>query len=268
MTRHSSSAIVTVAMGPATERLDHTFLSFAHKNPGLPLHAFILAKTLPQRRFPEITYHLLQPIPDYSNPLREVYFRPMEVLDTLGVDYALTVDCFDVLCLQPLPSFEKLLGDAHAGGAVEHLGGRYILGQGYTSNFLNGGVFLWDVIRSRDIRQEILARGKAHFRTIADDQFCINEVLQTKYYDRIRILPCQYNFRAYLKTKCRGWPTVQHLDGVVIYHNSTCMDLAKKLESVKPRADVPSLPQDGRPLTPFEQFIRRLRNRFKPWIVK
>ena len=118
------------------------------------------------------------------------------------------------------------------------------------------------------IRQEILARGKAHFRTIADDQFCINEVLQTKYYDRIRILPCQYNFRAYLKTKCRGWPTVQHLDGVVIYHNSTCMDLAKKLESVKPRADVPSLPQDGRPLTPFEQFIRRLRNRFKPWIVK
>jgi hypothetical protein len=267
MTPARSSAIVTVAMGAATERLDYTFLSFARKNPGLPLHAFILGKALPQRQFPEITYHLLPPIPDYSHPLREVYFRRMEVLDSLDIDYALTVDCFDVLCLQPLPPFERLLGNAHVAGCVEHLGGRYILGQGYTSNFLNGGVMLWDVPRSRDIRQEILARGKSHFRTVADDQHCLNEVVQSKYFDRLRILPCQYNFRAHLRRKQRGWPTVAHLDGVVVFHNAACIATAKEL-SVKSRAEVPSLPVDGRPLTPREVFWRRLRNRLKPWIVK
>src|SRR2546423_1800745 len=35
-----SSAIVTVAFGHSTEHLDYTFLSFAEKNPGVPLHAF------------------------------------------------------------------------------------------------------------------------------------------------------------------------------------------------------------------------------------
>jgi hypothetical protein len=261
------SAVVTLAMGRAVERLDYTFGSFA-QNPDLELHAFILGQKLPERQLPEIRYHLLPPVPDYSDPLREVYYRRMEVLDALGARYALTVDCYDVLCLQRLPPFERLLGNAHVAACVEHLGCRYVMGQGYTANFLNGGVFLWDVPHSRDIRQEILARGKSHFRTVADDQYCINEVIQTKYYDRLRILPCQFNYRAYLKKKQRHWPTVQHLDGVFLYHNSTCMDEAKKLAAVKRHADLPPLPEDGGPLRPCDQFWRKVRLRLTPWIVK
>jgi hypothetical protein len=192
----------------------------------------------------------------------------MEVLDDLGVDFALTVDCYDVLCLQPLPPFAQLLGGSHVAACVEHLGCRYVEGQGYTANFLNGGVFLWDVRASRDIREEILARGRSHFRTVADDQYCINEVIQTKHCDRLRILPCQYNYRAYLHRKQRHWPTVHHLDGVKIYHNATCMDEAKKLLPVKPKAALPPLPDDGGPLPPREQFWRKLRLRFTPHVVK
>jgi hypothetical protein len=261
------SAVVTVAMGQAVERLDHTFSSFT-QNPGVELHAFILGSQLPERQLPEIRYHLLAPVPDYSDPLREVYYRRMEVLDGLGARYALTVDCYDVLCLQPLPPFAQLLGSAHVGACVEHLGCRYVLGQGYTANFLNGGVFLWDVTQSRDIRHEILARGKSHFRTVADDQYCLNEVIQTKYYDRLRILPCQYNYRAYLKRKQRGWPTVENLDGVMIYHNGTCMAEAKKLRPVKAKAALPPLPDDGGPLTPRQQVWRKLHLRFAPHVVK
>ena len=263
----SRSAIITLAMGRATENLDYTFSSFA-RNAGVELHAFILGDKLPQRRLPEISYHLLSPVPDYSHPLREVYFRRMELLDDLGVDFALTVDCFYVLCLQPLPPFEQLLAGAHVAACVEHLAGRYVMGQGYTANFLNGGVFLWNVPASRDIRGEILARGKSHFRTVADDQHCLNEVIQTKYFDRLRILPCQYNYRAYLKMRQRGWPTVEHLDGVLLYHNAVCMDEAKKLPPVKAKADLPSLPDDGGPLPSKAQFWRRLQNRLTPWIVK
>ena len=267
MSHPARAAVVTLAMGRAVENLDYTFSSFA-KCPDVELHAFILGPQLPQRRIPGIEYHLLAPMPDFSDPLREIYFRRMEVLDSLGVDYVLTVDCFDVLCLQPLPAFEKLLGGADVAACVEHAGSRYISGQGYTSNYLNGGVFLWNVPRSRDIRSEIVARGRAHFRTVADDQHCINEVILTKHFDRLKILPCQYNFRAYFKNVRRGWPTVEHLDGVMIYHNATSMDEAKKSLPVKPRAALPGLPSDGRPLTSREQFWRRVRNRFKPWIVK
>jgi hypothetical protein len=267
MSQIQRSAVVTLAMGQAVENLDYTFSSFA-RCPDVELHAFIIGRQLPQPRIPQIQYHLLAPSPDFSNPLREIYFRRMEVLDALGVDFALTVDCFDVLCLQPLPPFEQLLGNADMAACVEHHGSRYVLGQGYTSNFLNGGVFFWNVPRSRDLRAEILARGRAHFRTVADDQHCINEVIQTKYYDRLRILPCQYNYRAYLNRKYRHWPTVEHLDGVMIYHNAACMDDAKKLPPVKPKAVLPNLPIYGRPLTPREQFWRRLQNRFKPWIVR
>jgi hypothetical protein len=261
------SAVVTLAMGRAVEHLDYTFTSFA-QNPGVELHAYILGARLPERRLPEINYHLLSPVPDYSDPLREVYYRRMEVLDELGAEYALTVDCYDVLNLQPLPRFEELLGGAHVAACVEHLGCRYVLGQGYTANFLNGGVFLWNVPRSRDIRQEILARGKSHFRTVADDQHCINEVIQTKHFDRLRILPCQYNYRAYLKKKQRGWPTVQHLDGVKIYHNAACMEEARKLLPVKAKAELPPLPDDGGPLSPRQQVWRKLRLRLNRHVVK
>ena len=121
-------------------------------------------------------------------------------------------DAYDVLCLHPLPPFDRLLGNAHVAACVEHLGCRYILEQGYTSSFPNCGVFLRDVPNSSDIREEIVACGRAHFRTIADDQYCLKEVLQTKHFDRLQILPCQYNYRAYFRRKKRGWPTVEHLD--------------------------------------------------------
>ena len=264
----SRSAIVTVAFGHSTENLDYTFTSFARYNPGIPLHAFIIGTKLPNRQLSEIQYHLVSPRNDFSHPLREVYFRRLELIDELQVDYALVVDSYDVLCLQPLPPFEKLLGDSDVAACVEHMGARYVLGQGYTANFLNGGVFFWKVPSSRDIRREITARGWTHFRTVADDQYCLNEVIQTKYYDRLRILPCQYNFRAHYLFKQRGWPSVSALDGVSIYHNATCMGEARKLGSVKSKATLPDLPMDAGPLTEREQFWRKLKLRFKPWVIR
>ena len=262
------SAIVTVAFGHSTENLDYTFTSFARYNPGIPLHAFIIGSSLPKRQLPEIQYHLVSPQNDFSHPLREVYFRRLELIDDLHVDYALVVDSYDVLCLQTLPSFEKLLGDSDAAACVEHMGARYVLGQGYTANFLNGGVFFWKVPSSRDIRREITARGRAHFRTVADDQYCTNEVIQTRHYDRLRILACQYNFRAHYKFQQRGWPGVSHLDGVVIYHNATCMDAVKKLGAVKSKAELSSLPKDSQPLTARQQFWRRVRTRLQKHVIK
>jgi len=262
------SAIVTVAFGHSTEHLDYTFTSFA-VNRDVPLHAFIIGKDLPKRRLENIEYHLIAPVPDFSHPLREVYFRRHELIGQLEVDFALVVDSYDVLCLQPLPPFANLLGNADVAACVEHHGSRYVLGQGYTSNFLNGGAFFWNVPRSRDIRAEVAARGRSHFRTIADDQHCLNEVILTKYFDRLKILPCQYNFRCHLAPfRDRRWPSVDSLDGVIIYHNSTCMDAVKKRRPFQPRAALPALPGDGRPLTAREQFWRRLKTRLTPWIVK
>src|SRR5437762_10741921 len=100
------SAVVTVAFGHSTEHLDYTFLSFARKNPGLQLHAFVLGTKLPNQRLPEVQYHLVSAVPDFSHPLREVYFRRMALIDELEVDYALVVDSYDVLCLQALPAFQ------------------------------------------------------------------------------------------------------------------------------------------------------------------
>jgi hypothetical protein len=263
-----TSAVVTVAYGHSTEHLDYTFLSFAEKNPGLALHAFILGETLPERRLPQITYHLVKPIPDFSHPLREIYFRRMLLIDVLDVDYALVVDSYDVLCLQPLPPFEELVGNAALAACTEHHGSRYLDGQGYTANFLNCGVVFWNLPASRQMRAEIVGRGRSHFRTVADDQFCLNEVVQTKYYDRLRILPCQYNYRGFLNHKQRGWPSVSHLDGVKIYHNATCIAEAKKQSSIQSEATLPELPNDARPLSSQEQFWRRVRLKFKPWVIR
>ena len=263
-----SSAIVTVAFGHSTEHLDYTFLSFAEKNPAVPLHAFVIGSKLPERRLPQITYHLVEPLPDFSHPLREVYFRRHELIDQLDAEFALVVDSYDVLCLQPLGAFDKILAGFDIAAATEHMGSRYVLGQGYTSNFLNGGVTFWNVPKSRDIRAEIGARGRRHFRIPADDQMVINEVVNTRHYDRLRILPTQYNFRAYLNRKQRGWPTVTHLDGVLIYHNGSCMDEAKKLGQVQARAKLAPLPKDAAPLNQKEQFWRKMRQRFVPHIIK
>src|SRR5436190_11471055 len=140
-----SSAIVTVAFGHSTEHLDYTFLSFAEKNPRAPLHAFVIGSKLPERRLPQITYHLVPPSPDFSHPLREVYFRRHELLDHLDVEFALVVDSYDVLCLQRLPAFDQILSGGAMAACTEHMGSRYLLGQGYTSNFLNGGVTFWNL---------------------------------------------------------------------------------------------------------------------------
>lgn len=253
-----SSAIVTVAFGHSTEHLDYTFLSFAEKNPGVPLHAFIIGSRLPERRLPQITYHLVAPIPDFSHPLREVYFRRHELIDQLDAEFVLIVDSYDVLCLQPLPSFEKILAGFDMAGATEVNGSRYMLGLGHTANFLNGGVTFWNMPKSRDIRTEIIQRGKTRFRLVADDQLVINEIVQTKHFNRVRILPCQYNFRPFFRARTwqrikplffnlhhpsnwRLWPSVDHLDGVLIYHNLTSMDLVKAQSGMKPQASLPEL---------------------------
>jgi hypothetical protein len=173
-----------------------------------------------------------------------------------------------VLCLQPLPPFEKILAGFDMAAATEHMGSRYILGQGYTSNFLNGGVTWWNAPRSRDIRAEIGTRGRSRFRTVADDQFVINEVVQTRHFNRVRMLPSQYNYRVNLNISQRGWPTVTHLDGVLIYHNALCMDKAKALGLVKPSAELLPLPKDPAPLTRKEQFWRRLRQRFVKNVIR
>lgn len=261
-------AIVTVASGYPAERLDHTFTSFAI-NEGVPLHAFILASEPPKRQLPGITYHVVEPVPDFSDPIREVYFRRHELIDRLGFDYVLVVDCYDMLCLQPLPCLTTLLGGCAVAACTEHAGGRYIMGQGYTANYLNGGFFLWDVASSSNIRKEVLVRGRTRFRNIVDDQLAVNEVIQTTYYDRLRILPCQYNFRADLQPlKRRGWPSVSHLNGVVVYHNSACIEAAKGLMPVGRRAVLPALVADGHSLTPWQQLWRRLLNRLQPHRVR
>ena len=261
------SAIVTVAMGRSTEQLDYTFTSFAAHNPGIPLHAFILGPQLPKRRVPGIEYHLVAPISDFSHPLREVYFRRHGLIDQLDVDHVVVVDSLDVLCLRPLPSFDSILRDFAMAACVENIGSRYILGQGYTSNFLNGGVTFWNLARSREIRAEILARGRRHFRTVADDQWVINEVVQTKNFDQLRILPCQFNFRPDFRIRRRNWPSVDTLDGVYLFHNATSMDLAKALPGTQAKASLPDLADDGGPLTAKQQFWRRLRTRLSKHIV-
>ena len=268
MSQPPQSAIATVVTGKAADNLDYTFTSFAKCAP-VPLYAFVLGTQLPERRSLGIQYHLVQPTGEFSHPLREIYFRRMELIDQLREDFVLVVDSYDVLCLQPLPSFPDLLGGAALAGCAEHPASRYILGQGYTSTFINGGVIFWNVRESRQIRQDIVARGRSRFRNVQDDQLCLNEVVFTKYYDRVRILPCQFNYRCFLApVRARAWPTVDHLDGVMIYHNWKCIQQVKQLPPVKAKASLAPLPQDGRPLKTSEQFWRRLQTRFSRHLVR
>jgi hypothetical protein len=66
----------------------------------------------------------------------------------------------------------------------------------------------------------------------------------------------------------RGWPTVNSLDGVKIYHNAHSMPEALKLESVKALADLPALEPDSGPLTDWQKFLRKLQLRFQPHHVR
>src|SRR5260370_12386617 len=159
---------MTVAMGPPIERLDRTFLSFA-QNAHLELHAFIIGPRLPEREFPQITYHLVAPTPDFSDPLREVYFRRLQLVDEVGAEFVLVVDCYDVLCLQPLPPIPELLDSAAIGACTEHSGSRYLLSQGYTSNFLNCLVTFWNLPASRAIRPDTFHRRRTQVTGVAGD---------------------------------------------------------------------------------------------------
>ncbi len=254
-------AVVTVASGPHAEKLDATFTSF-NRNPFLELHAFIIGDRLPDRRFPGITYHLEKPDPSFQHPMRDLYYRRFLFIEQVGADYVLLVDNSDVLCLQPLPELPSLLRGAAFAACVEHNGGQLLAGQGYTSSYLNAGVTYWNIKSSKNLREAIVCRGRTRFRSV-EDQLTLNEVAHTLYYDQMLILPCQYGYRACLApTKVRGWPTVPHLDGVVVYHNSHCVAAAKALLPVAAKASLPDLEPDLHPLTGFEKTLRRLRNRF------
>jgi lipopolysaccharide biosynthesis glycosyltransferase len=260
-------AAVAVATGSYAETLDHTFTSFAI-NPFLELHAVVIGDKLPDRQLPGIHYHLRAPDPAYHHPMREIYYRRFLFLDELGADYAVVVDNHDVLCMQPLPELPMLLRGAAFGACVEHAGSRYIEGQGYTSNYFNAGVTFWDVKASQAIRADIAARGRARFRSV-EDQLTLNEVVNTKYYDQIVVLPCQYNYRPCLAPKkLRNWPTVNHLNGISIYHNVHCIEAARCLIPSQAKAILEDLPQDKGSITPLQQFWRKVQLRFRRHYVR
>jgi hypothetical protein len=262
----ATQAVVTVATGPFAEKLDYTFTSFA-RNPFLNLHAFIIGDELPRRRIPGVTYHLEKSDPSFSHELREAYYRRLLFIDQLAEEFALVVDNSDVLCLRPIPELPELLRGASFAGCVEHNGSRYLSGQGYTSEYINCGVTFWHVPSSRAMREEIVARGRARFRSV-DDQLTLNEVVHARYFDRTIILPCQYNFRAHFRRRERGWPTVENLDGVRIYHNAASMPEALKLEETRPMAELPPLDPDSGPLTRWQQFCRKVEWRMQKHKVR
>jgi hypothetical protein len=170
--------------------------------------------------------------------------------------------------LQPFPELPVLLRGAAVGACVEHAGSRYLAGQGYTSAYINAGVTFWHVPSSRRLRQDIVERGRSCFRSV-EDQLTFNEVVHTRYFDQLVLLPSQYNYRVHLAPlRVRGWPTVTHLHGVRIYHNLHGIEAAKKLLPVCAAAVLPDLPPDEGPLNRWQQFWRRIRNRFSPHYVK
>ena len=258
--------VATVATGPFAERLDRTFTTFA-QNRFLELHAFIIGERLPEKRLPNVQYHLFPPDPAFMGEMRDAYYRRLLFLDELGADFALLVDNSDVLCMQPMPELPQLLRGAALAGCTEHASSRYIEGQGWTGCYLNAGVTFWNIAASKQMRQEIVARGRTRFRSV-EDQLTLNEVIQTRYYDQFIVLPSQYNFRAHYKLRRGGWPAVDSLDGVVIYHNSHCVAEAKKLIPVGARAKLPDLVADRGVLSDREKFWRKLQLRLQRHIIR
>lgn len=257
-------ACVTVVYGSHAERLDRTFTSFA-RNPFLELHAFVLGRSLPERRLPGITYHLRPPDPSWSHPMRDADFRRWQLIDELEVDYALVIDGCDVLCMLPIPEIPALLKGGWLAATSEHPNGRYVEGV-YIGNFVNAGVTFWDVRASKPLRDEVMARGRLRFRNYVDDQLCLNEVVYARYLDRLTLLPCVYNYRAYLHRRVRGWPSTDTFDGVRIYHHDE-IEKAKALLPVNTTPPLSSLAPEAGPIGPAMQFWRRFRQRLKPHIV-
>ncbi|MCD6338880.1 MAG: hypothetical protein J7M29_05815 [Verrucomicrobia bacterium] len=262
----TKQAAVTVVFGDHAERLDETFISF-RINPFLELHAFILGTELPKRRVPGVAYHLRKPDPSFSHPIRDADFRRWLFIDELDADYALVVDGCDVFCLQPIPEIPELLKGGWLAAATEHPGGRYLEGKVYTGNFLNAGVTFWDVRASRPLREEIVARGRIRFRNCVDDQLALNEVVFARYLDKLTILPCVYNYRAYYRRKVWGWPTTHTFDGVRIYHHDEWRK-AREALPVAPHPPLAPLKPDRGPLPRWKQLWRRLLQRCQPHRIR
>jgi|SRR5882724_2088684 len=254
-------AVITTVFGSAIDRLNWTFRSFA-QNKFLELHAFIIGNRLPLKQYPEINYHLCPPDERFLHPFRDCQHHRFLFPDLLDIEYAMVVDGTDVLCLQGLPEIPELLRGASVGASVEYRGGsRLVCGTG-CSNYMNDGVSFWHMPSSQKIRQAIFDRGLSMFRTLWDDQESFNDVINAQY-DKLIILPCQYNYRGFLNLRRHGWPTVTNLDGVKIYHNGTCIKAAKKLLPVAPMPVLKPLPEDKIPPTRLQQVWRRYRHSFK-----
>ncbi|MBK9137941.1 MAG: hypothetical protein IPM17_04155 [Verrucomicrobia bacterium] len=255
-------AVVTVVYGSHAERLDYTFTSF-HRNPHLELHAFVIGDRLPANQVAGVRYHLRAPDRSFSHPMRDADFRRWCFIDELEVEYAVVVDGMDVLCLRPIPPLPELLRGGAFAGCVEHDGGRRLGGGLYTSNFLNAGVTFWNIAASRAMRQEIETRGRTRYRNLVDDQLALNEVIHTRYFDHITLLPCHYNYRGSLGPRPAGWPRTSSLDGVRIYHNRHWIEEAKRRVPTADRPPLSVLPPDAGPLNAWQQRWRRFVTRWR-----
>lgn len=262
--------IVTTLFGSGVGQFATTFPTFA-KIPNAELHAFVFGPALPAGLPSGIHYHLVKPDPRFVSVRRDALFRRWTLPDTLGAEYALVVDGTDVLCVRSLPSFETLLRGASFAAATEWGGPMPIRGQGYTSNYLNAGVTFWHLPSSKDMRAEIVARGRSHYRGPFDDQTVLNEVMLTKYFERMVILPSQFNWRAFYqagyrswRNAWRSWPRLDSLDGVYLYHNNYCLQQVLQTMKAAPpgqTAGLEMLPEDRHPLSRWEKFWRRAKLR-------
>jgi hypothetical protein len=265
--------IITTVFGSGAAQLDTTFSTFAVQ-PGTELHAFVIGASLPSKRLPQIQYHLVEPDPRFVSVRRNALFRRWLLPDQLGAEYALVVDGTDVICVRPLPSFEELLRGASLAACTEWGGPVAIPGQGYTSTYLNAGITLWHLPTSKEMRAEIAERGRRHYRGPFDDQTALNEVMLTRYFDKMVILGSQFNWRAFYKKNYRrtwrngwrGWPRVDSLDGVYLYHNQFCLEAVLQTMRTAPppaRAQLPELPLDPHPLSGWTAFSRRMLHRLR-----
>jgi len=263
--------VVTTVFGPIAETLDRTFGTF-EKIPEAELHVFVYGDALPQNRLATAQYHLVRHDPEFVSVRRDALFRRWTLPDSLGADYALVVDAGDAVCVRPLPRFSELLRGGSFAGSPEWVRPMRILGQGFTSTYINAGVTFWNLPKSAKIRTEVANRGRTHYRGPFDDQTVLNEVLNTLYFEEMTVLPSQFNWRAYYKrsyiswkSHFRFWPRVDSLDGVYIYHNQHCHALvADEIQGRQPpeRAVLPILPKDEHPLSAWTLFWRRLVHRW------
>ncbi len=264
--------IVTTVFGAGASRLGETFTSF-QKNPDTELHVFVYGESLPTSQLPGIHYHLVQPDPGFVSTRRDALFRRWTWPDQLDAEYALVVDGTDVICLRPLPHFSALLRGAAFAAATEWGGPVSLLGQGYTSCYLNAGVTFWHLPSSQKMRAAIVARGRQHYRGPFDDQTALNEVMQTQYFDQMVILPSQFNWRAQYRKNLRlwprpwaTWPRVDRLDGVYLYHNVHCLqEVTAALQSTPPapKAALAELPKDNPSLGKTSLLLRRILHRLR-----